>query len=206
MRYKLALISTLLMGCCLIGCEKGILDSDNANGNAVIVKPANITKADSGTLTIDGTLVYSIGSVFVGGGIADPSKGSSHRCHFYQEKFTEGPRWDQVEALVTIYGFRHNGIEYNLSGQYIDQIIINGLDESLGFGSCLNIPMDQGKYKGGNELIRDVQIKSYQFASYIDYEGHQNKDADINIVITSTAGDIITIRFANDVTPYDGYY
>ena len=174
MRYKLALISTLLMGCCLIGCEKGILDSDNANGNAVIVKPANITKADSGTLTIDGTLVYSIGSVFVGGGIADPSKGSSHRCHFYQEKFTEGPRWDQVEALVTIYGFRHNGIEYNLPGQYIDQIIINGLDESLGFGSCLNIPMDQGKYKGGNELIKDVQIKSYQFASYIDYEGHQN--------------------------------
>ena len=83
MRYKLALISTLLMGCCLIGCEKGILDSDNANGNAVIVKPANTTKADSGTLTKDGTLVYSIGSVFVGGSIADPSKGSSHRCHFY---------------------------------------------------------------------------------------------------------------------------
>ena len=126
MRYKLALISTLLMGCCLIGCEKGILDYDNANGNAVIVKPANATKADSGTLTKDGTLVYSIGSVFVGGGIADPSKGSSHRCHFYQEKFTEGPRWDQVEALVTIYGFRHNGISITCQGSTSTRLLLMG--------------------------------------------------------------------------------
>lgn len=206
MRYKIALISSLLMGCCLMGCEKGVFGSDDANGNALIVKPASATKADGGTFTKDGTLVYSIGSVFVGGGIADPSKGSSHRCHFYQEKFEKGPRWNEVEALVTIYGFRYTGVEYNLPGQYIDQIIIKGLDESLGFGVCLDIPMNQGKYEGGNKLIKDVQIKSYQFASYIDYEGHQNKDADINIVITSTDGDIITIRFANDVTPYDGYY
>lgn len=190
----------------LMGCEKGVFGPDNANGNALIIKPAKATKADGGSFTKDGTLVYTIGSVFVGGGTADPSKGSSHRCHFYQEKFTEGPRWDRVEALVTIYGFRHTGTEYNLPGQVIDQIIINGLDESLGFGACLNIPMNQGKYKDGNELIKDVQIKSYKFASYIDYEGHQNKDADINIVITSTAGDIITLRFVNDVTPYDGYY
>lgn len=206
MRYKTVLISALLMGCCLTGCEKGVFGTDDVNGNALVVKPASATKVEGGSFTKDGTLVYTIGSVFVGGGIADPSKGSSHRCHFYQEKFTEGPDWDEVEALVTIYGFRHKGIEYNLPGQYIDRIIVNGLDESLGFGTCLNIPMNQGKYEGGNEQIKDVQIKSYKFASYIDYEGHQNKDADINIVISSTAGDIITIRFANDVTPYDGYY
>ena len=63
MRYKLALISTLLMGCCLIGCEKGILDSDNANGNAVIVKPANTTKADSGTSPIQ-VKVHPTGVIF----------------------------------------------------------------------------------------------------------------------------------------------
>lgn len=206
MRFKIALISTLLMGCCLIGCEKGVFGSDDANGNALIVKPANATKADGGTLTKDGTFVYKIGSVFQGGADTDPEKGSSHRCHMYQEKFTEGPRWNEVQALVEIYGFHYNGVDYNEPGQVIDRITINGLDESLGFGTCLYIPMKQGKYKGGNDLIQDVQIKSYKFASYIDYEGHQNKDADINIVITSTAGDIITIRFANDVTPYDGYY
>lgn len=200
------MISTLLIGCCLIGCENGVFDFYDADDNALIVKPAYATKADSGTLTKDGTLVYSIGSVFVGGAIANPEKGSSHRCHFYQEKFAVGPRWNEVEAIVEIYGFHHNGIDYNGPGQYIDQIIINGLDESLGFGDCLNIPMNQGKYEGANELIKDVMIKSYKFASYNDDEGLQNKDADINIVITSTAGDIITIRFANDVTPYDGYY
>ena len=63
--------------------------------------------------------------------------------------------------------------------------------------------MEQGKYKGGNELIKDVQIKSYTFSSYS--EGQQNKDADINIVIISTTGDIITIHFADDITPVDGY-
>lgn len=205
MRYKIALISILLMGCCLMGCEKGVFGSDDANGNALIVKPASATKAMSGKLTKDGAFVYKIGSVFHGGADADPEKGSSHRCHFYQEKFAEGPRWNEVQALVEINGFHYNGVDYHEPGQYIDQIIINGLDESLGFGAYLNIPMNQGKYEGGNELIKDVQIKSYKFASYIDYEGHQNKDADINIIITSTAGDIITIRFANDVTPNDGY-
>lgn len=205
MRHNITLLSILLMGCCLFGCEKGVSDTDD-NGNAVVVTPAAATKADSGTLTKNGDFVYSIGSVFVGGGIADPSEGSSHRCHFYKEKFTEGPNWDEVEALVEIYGFRYNGVDYQESWQCIDEIIINGLDESLGFGPRLHIPMNQGEYQGGSELIKDVKIKSYRFASYIDYQGHQNKDADINIVITSTAGDIITIRFANDVTPYDGYY
>ena len=206
MRYTIALISILLTGCCLVGCEKGVFGSDDAIGNALIVKTANATKADGGALAKDGTFVYKIGSVFHGGADTDPEKGSSHRCHFYQEKFTEGPRWNEVQALVEINGFRYNGVDYNEPGQVIDRIKINGLDESLGFGSCLYIPMKQGKYKGGNDLIEDVQIKSYKFASYIDYDGHQNKDADINIVITSTSGDIITIRFANDVTPYDGYY
>ena len=38
MRFKIALISTLLMGCCLMGCEKGVLGSDDTNGNALIAR------------------------------------------------------------------------------------------------------------------------------------------------------------------------
>lgn len=195
MTHKISLLSALLMGCCLIGCETGESGPEDANGNALVVKPANAK---------NGTLVYPIGSVFAGGADAEPEKGSSHRSHFYREKFEKGPRWDEVEALVEIYGFHHNGIDYNEPGQIVDQIRINGLDESLGLGTSLKIPMQQGKYKGGNELIKDVRIKSYTFSSYS--EGHLNKDADINIVITSTKGDVITIRFANDITPYDDYY
>lgn len=198
---QIVLVSTLLMGCIFWGCEKVIVGPD-INGD----EPVVATDTFSGAVSKNGNLVFSIGSVFVGGGTANPLEGSSHRCHFYQEKFETGPNWNEVEAIVEIYGFRHYGIDYNEPGQYIDQIKINGLAESLGLGTSLTIPMNQGKYEGGNELIKDVRIKSYKFASYIDNEGHQNKDADINIVITSTAGDVITIQFANDVTPYDGYY
>lgn len=196
MRYKIALISILLVGCCLVGCERREFGIDYVDVNALVVKPASKANA----------LVYTIGSVYVGGGTANPSEGSSHRSHFYHEKFADNPNRTGVEALVTIRGFRHNGVDYTLPGQFIDQILINGLDESLGLGSPLYIPMNQGKYEGGNEQIKDVQIKSYSFASYNEQEGHQNRDADINIVITSTAGDFITIRYANDLTPYDGYW
>lgn len=194
------------MGCCLTGCEKNWTDTKIYSEKALIVTPAGTTKADGGKRMKDGTFTYPIGSVFCGGAVADPQKGSSHRCHFYQEKFTEGPRWSEVEALVVIDGFRYRDVEYNEPGQYIDYIRINGLDASLGLGTGLTIPMNQGKYKGENELIKDVQIKSYKLASYNENEGHQNPDADIHIVITSKAGDIITIRFAHGVTPHDGYY
>lgn len=194
MTHKLSLLSTLLMGCCLMGCGMGEFGPEEANGNALTVKPANAK---------NGTLVYPIGSVFTGGAEPEPEGISTHRSHFYREKFAIGPRWHEVEALVEIYGTHHNGIDYNEPGQIVDQIKINGLDESLGLGTSLNIPMQQGKYKGGNELIKNVQIKSYTFSSYS--EGHLNKDADINIVITLITGDIITIRFANDITPDDGY-
>ena len=84
-------------------------------------------------------------------------------------------------------------------------IYINGLDEMLGLGTNLVIPMNQGKYEGGNDLIQDVQIQSYKFATYINKNGDQNRDADIRILITSKAGDELLIRFMNDVTPRDGY-
>jgi len=193
-----------LMALVLSGCEKVSTDA-NAVKDALTIKPAALTKSDNGIRKPDGSIVYSIGSVFVGGGVADPSKGSSHRCHFYQEKFTEGPNWDEVTALVAIYGFRHTGVEYTQPGQYIDQIYIIGIDESLGLGANISIPMEQGQYKGGNALVSDVRIVSYQFSSY-NQAGTLNSDANIHIVITTKAGDVITLLYQNDVTPYDGYY
>lgn len=204
MKIRIAAFAAL-MALLLSGCEK-VNSDENAVKDALTIKPAALTKSDNGVKMQDGTVVYSIGSVFVGGGVADPSKGSTHRCHFYQEKFTEGPNWDEVAALVSIWGFRYTGVEYTQPGQYIDHIYINGIDESLGLGSYLSIPMEQGKYKGGNELISDVRIVSYQFSSYNQAQGNLNSDANIHIVITTKAGDIITLLYQNGVTPYDGYY
>lgn len=203
MKIRIAAFAAL-MALLLSGCEK-VNSDENAVKDALTIKPAALTKSDNGVKMQDGTVVYSIGSVFVGGGVADPSKGSTHRCHFYQEKFTEGPNWDEVAALVSIWGFRYTGVEYTQPGQYINHIYINGIDESLGLGSYLSIPMEQGKYKGGNELISDVRIVSYQFSSYNQAQGNLNSDANIHIVITTKAGDIITLLYQNDVTPYDGY-
>lgn len=172
--------------------------------HSLTIYPAR-TKSDNGVHAEDGSIVYTIGSVFQGGGIVDPSKGSSHQCHFYKDKYTTGPKLNEVEALVEISGFHHIGVEYTKPGQIIDMILINGLDETLGLGTNLIIPMHQGKYEGGNELIQDVLIQSYKLATFINKNGEQNKDADIRILITSKAGDVIIIRFMNDVTPSDGY-
>ena len=191
---------------CLGGCGKDGPDKDFRNALVVsTASSAQATRAGNGGASDGKTFVFPIGSVFVGGAIADPSMGSSHRCHFYTEKFTEGPRWDEVDALVTIYGFRYKGVEYTKPGQYIDSISILLPEEVRGLGTLIYIPMEQGQYKGGNESIRDVRINSYQFSTCYDYY-NLNKDADIDIVITTTAGDRISLVFKNDVTPYDGYY
>ena len=204
MNTRIAVCAALL-ALVLSGCEKVSTDA-NVVKDALTIKPAALTKSDNGIKQQDGTIVYSIGSVFVGGGVASPSKGSSHRCHFYQEKFAEGPNWDEVQALVTIMGFRYKGVEYTQPGQYIDYIYINGIDASLGLGTSFSIPMEQGQYKGGNALVSDVRIVSYQFSSYNQEQGGLNSDANIHIVITTKAGDVITLLYQNDVTPYDGYY
>ena len=105
MKQNYILLAALMMAC-LCGCEKG--DPDHTGyKDALVVKTVQTsipTRSDNGMTPGNSTLVFPIRSVFVGGGVANPSKGSSHRCHFYTEKFTEGPNWDQVDALVTILG------------------------------------------------------------------------------------------------------
>lgn len=208
MKHRIALLATLLMAA-VAGCSKSDPDSEYKIKDALTVKTVKTgaaTRADDGVVSKDGTYVFPIGSVFVGGAVANPSEGSSHRCHFYTQKFSEGPNWDEVMSLVYIGGFRWRDVEYTKPGQFIDLIILNFPDEIPGLGTTIQIPMEQGKYNGGNDLIKDVKINSYQFATFADYSGTQNKDADIDIVITTTAGDKISLIFKNDVTPYDGYY
>ena len=156
-------------------------------------------------LAIGNKKSYPIGSVFVGGGVADPTIGASHRCRFYSETFTEGPLWDKVREMIYINGFRYLGVEYTAPGQYIDHIAIYGLDPSLHYGEELNIPMNQGKYEGGCDLVKDVKINTYQFSTYQADHYTKNDDARIDIRIEMKDGTIISILFAG-VTPYDGYY
>ncbi|MBQ9477473.1 MAG: hypothetical protein IJU63_06795 [Bacteroidales bacterium] len=108
--------------------------------------------------------------------------------------------------MVSIGGFRDAGVEYTEPGQFITAIVIYGLDESLGYGSEIAIRMNQGKYEGGNELVQDVQIRSYHFSTYNKEEGRKNADANIRIIISMTNGGTITLKFSDDITPFTGYW
>lgn len=200
MKSRLLLIVSLMAGCCLVGCQKEPIES---NENAVIIKPANTSQVNKSLLTKKGTIEYPIGTVFMGGNISDPRIGSSYECYFYRDKLTTEPE-DYESLIVSIHGFRHYGVDYTFPGQEVDLITISGIEESLGLGKYLIIPLSQGIYEGGNEMIKDVQIISLK-GSTSDTHGTLNKDADINIVIYSTAGDTITIRFANDITRRIGF-
>ena len=79
--------------------------------------------------------------------------------------------------------------------------MINGIDDSLGLGTSLDIQLNQGVYEGTNELIKDVRFNSYKFSSS---STNHTKDCDIDIIITTSKGDVISIHFANEETPWDG--
>ena len=137
---RLFFISSLIITVGVASCKELIDferpdDEDGTLNRELVTKNSGLEK------------VIPIGSVFVGGAVADPKMGSSHRCHFYDEAFTEGPQWNEVAERIFIEGFRHKGIEYTAPGQYIDKIRIR-LDSSSGVGNWLQIPMNQGKYEG----------------------------------------------------------
>lgn len=196
--YPLSL--ALMIGCCLVSCNKD--SDDTTNENALVIKPAKAIISNVHSVSKDGTVVYPIGSVFVGGGISGFDSGASYKCYFYREMYTVEP--EEYESLIVyLSGFWHNGVEYTVPGQQLDLIAIRGLDPSLGLGTKLDIPLNQGVYEGGNVLIREVIINSLK-SSTSDNLGTLNKDADINIIIHTTVGDLITIRYVNDITYHRG--
>lgn len=199
MKYKLAFFAALLL-VCLSSCETLNINKDNRN--ALVIKPARHSNVDPGALTNEGTLYYSFGSLFFGG-LADYEKSSAPNCEIFHGAYTVCPRWDVEEPLVSISAVWYNDVEYTKPGQAIERICITGLDESLGLGSTICIPMKQGKYKGGNDLIRNVRINAYQYGWDITFPGDKIPKADIDIIITSKAGDVINIYFSGDTTPRD---
>ena len=63
--FLLAALATMVMA-----CEKYTSENPESSG-----------------IYLNGKCVVSIGSTFMGGGIAEPSKGSSHRCNMYEKYY-----------------------------------------------------------------------------------------------------------------------
>ena len=159
---------------------------------------------ESSGVYLNGRRVVPIGSTFMGGGVAEPSKGSSHRCHMYEYGYEKGPMWEEATSIVTIFGFRHNGITYSEPGQFIDMIVIDG--SVLKLDAPLVIPLEQGVYQGGCEQVSAVRIQNYTAGTVKNSTtGAMNDDGKIDMAISLTDGRTLRIHYRGRI-PYDGYY
>lgn len=160
----------------------------------------DIQPTEKNGIFIDNRLETELKSAFAGGAIANPSAGHSHRLHIYEEYFTEGPKWNEVKEDVLVTGFLHRGTDYPNLGDCISSLTVNG-PSSIG---TLVIPLNQGKYEGGSELVSSVTIASYSLGTLND-DGSTKENARIDIRITLKDSRTIDIRYSGP-TPYDGYY
>ena len=144
-------------------------------------------KPESSGVYLNGRCVVPIGSTFMGGGVAEPSKGSSHRCHMYEYGYEKGP-----------------GITYSKPGQFIDMIVIDG--SVLKLDAPLVIPLEQGVYQGGCEQVSAVRIQNYDAGTVKNSTtGAMNDDGKIDMAISLTDGRTLRIHYRGKI-PYDGYY
>ena len=147
-------------------------------------------------LYLDGKYIVPLRSAFVGGADTDPEIGSSNRCHIYEQYFEEGPNWREVQEVVYMAGFRRNDKTYTRAGQTLYQIQITFPDGRYGLGDQLKIPLKEGVYSGGCDLVKAVEI--FQCTA-----GKTNGKYEISISLTD--GRELRIHYVGP-TPYDGYY
>ncbi len=175
--------------------EEGFLNQElvikNADGTSMKTK---------NKLAIGNKNSYPIGSAFWGGQGDAYDRGHSHWCHLLSESLTEYLGEQIVESLIIIDGFRYKGTEYTSTEQCINRMLIR-LDK-LGYGDVLEIPMNQGKYEGGSDLVKEVKINSYKFSTYKEDNRTPNEDGKIDIRILMKDGTKIAILFAGYI-PHD---
>ena len=108
-----------------------------------------------------------------------------------------------MASLVTITGFRYTGVTYSEPGQFIDFI---GISRAvLDLDTPLSIPLEQGKYKGGCDLVSSVRITNYDNGTVKNQTtGDMNDDGKIDIEISLTDGRTLRIHYRGKIL-YDGY-
>ena len=187
MRMRIPIVLMLVAGLLFsVGCDKYTSDEPSSSG-----------------VYLGEKCIVSIGSTFMGGSVANPSKGSSHRCQMYEQYFEHGPSWDEVASVVGISGFQYTGVTYSEPGQFIDFIGISGA--VLDLDTPLRIPLEQGKYKGGCDLVSSVSITNYDGSTVKNQvTGEMNDDGKIDIVVSLKDGRTLRIHYRGKI-PYDGY-
>ena len=163
-------------------------------------------KSSQNGIYLDGEIIVSLQSAFAGGSTADPTWGTSHRFHLFEQKIESCPNWFEVPAVVGIEGFRHSGKEYESLGKAVDYINLIFPVQIAGLGNTLDIPMEQGKYKGESREVSAVKIIRYSLSTVENsVERKHNNDGEIEIVITLKDGRSLRIHY-HGATPNDNVF
>ncbi|MBQ0150556.1 MAG: hypothetical protein KBT08_08105 [Bacteroidales bacterium] len=103
----------------------------------------------------NGSLICELNSVFTGGGVADISKGTSHRLALYTENYSNFSQIDK-SSIVSIQGFRHVGKTYTEKGEYLESICLR----NLGTHEDILVNRDS-EYSQSSTSVKKTLIKQY---------------------------------------------
>ena len=189
MRHKIAILS-LLLSILPIGCRK---HTDKEQEETVVNA---VTVNLSATVSEDAS--YPLGSAFITPAVIDAG-GSNWKCMFYRGSHSAQP--DGNDDLVVEFTNYLPDKELNIrSRETISRINIYGLSSSLGLGEELSIPLNCGKYEGGNEIVNSVLLKTIVFGRIMENDRVDTK-GEIDILITTKKGDEVKIFYKGTITP-----
>ncbi len=190
MKNLICFIAGVLLACCLTGCQKAQPVAEEPGPEVVEPVPNALTiqlAGESKTLVYPLLSVFQFGSLYVDRETGRP--GGTMNYRFYQEVFSEFPR--DTDPVIAVGGIEFDDVEYTDPGQWITQILMWELDSPRLKGIHI-IPLEMGQYNGGHEKIADVKIESFRPGNML-------------MVITTTAGDIITLNYTDKILHDDRY-
>lgn len=163
-----------------MSCDKDSL-AKNEKKAEIVIKSATASKTE--VIPIGTAFTYSFKWTINPEPVYHEGDGTWSRLLFYKEELVSLPETGEAaHCLAVIESFRDADIAYTNLGLTINRITIFNAD-SLGFGETIDIPMNQGKYEGGNDQITSVIIKSFDYSP------------NINVEITTKTGDKIIILY-----------
>ena len=138
---------------------------------------------------IDNAKKIELRSAFDGGNDPSPDY-SCNWVYIFPEKYSEDQDLTGIQYAVYIEGIETEGKEYKGHGDNICKITVNDL-ASVG---DLVIPMNQGVYEGGNELVSSVKIVEYSNGA-IDKDGNRVEPSRFIFEIGLVDGRTVVIRY-----------
>ena len=180
MKRIVYLLSAAIVVSCLLGCkqETSLPDAQVADNALSIQSPDGVRAT-----------VIPIGSAFQRGSVVVPNEeGKTYSgiyYEFFREQYSEFPGGVE-KPFVEVKGRKYNDVQYSEPGQWVTGIVLRELDDVLKMGGVISIPLEQGKYRGGMDAIKNVRINACKSSSF-------------DIVITTSSDCVITLRYSGQV-------